>query len=286
MATFPSRRHFAPAVRRFSPAPCVCKPGAFRGAFGGGPTSSPFNNGRRTSDGAGAGAEAGAGADSSEGPAAVDFQSAAFFKILTKAGITNVPTSSIIGNMGVSPITSAAITGFALVLDGSGEFSTSAQVTGRVYAADYAPPTPALLTQAVLDMEAAYTDAAGRPANFIDVGAGLIGGMTLIPAVYLWNSNVVIASDLTLVGGPSDTWIFQVNGTLDLAAATQILMAGGANLANVVWQVTGAVTIGPGATFRGNILAQTNVAVQTGASVFGKLLAQTAVTLDNNLVNS
>jgi hypothetical protein len=117
------------------------------------------------------------------------------------------------------------------------------------------------------------------------LNGGLIGGLTLAPGTYRWNSNVLIASDLILAGGPNDTWIFQVNGTLDLAAAMNIIMIGGAVPANVIWQVTGAVTIGPGATFRGNILAQTNVAVQTGASVFGKLLAQTAVALDNNLVN-
>lgn len=277
-----------PPRRRFTPAPCPpCKPGApgiYRGPFGGGPTSTPWNNGGSFSsplDTPGAAADI----DARLGPEPVPFLTAAFFKILTKAGITNVPTSQVIGNMGTSPIGAAAITGFGLVLDGSGQFSTSAQVDGRVYAADYAPPTPAMLTQAVLDMEAAYTDAAGRLPDVIDANAGLIGGMTLVPGTYRWNSNVVIASDLTLVGGPNDTWIFQVNGTLDLAAAMQIIMAGGANHNNVVWQVTGTTTIGPGATFRGNILAQTNVAVQTGASVFGKLLAQTAVTLDNNLVN-
>lgn len=279
-----------PPRRRFTPAPCPpCKPGQYStGPFGGGPTSSPFAlrgsspSGAEDADG---GADGG-GSTERFGPPPVPLLSAAFFKILTKAGITNVPTSSVIGNMGVSPITDAAITGFALVLDGSGQFSTSAQVTGRVFAANYAPPTPAMLTQAVLDMEAAYTDAASRLPDVTGLNAGLIGGLTLAPGTYRWNSNVLIASDLILAGGPNDTWIFQVNGTLDLAAAMEIIMIGGAVPANVVWQVTGATTIGPGATFRGNILAQTNVAVQTGATVFGKLLAQTAVTLDQNLINS
>lgn len=278
MATFPPHR-------RYTPAPCPpCKPGYSRGPFGGGPTSSPFSLRGSSASGAEDG-DGGTPTPEPQGPPPVPLLSAAFFKILTKSGITNVPTSSVIGNMGTSPIGAAAITGFALTLDGSGEFSTSAQVTERVYAADYAPPTPALLTQAVLDMEAAYTDAASRLPDVTDLNAGLIGGLTLAPGVYRWNSNVLIASDLILAGGPSDTWIFQVNGTLDLAAAMEIIMIGGAVPANVIWQVTGAVTIGPAAIFRGNILAQTNIAVQTGASVFGKLLAQTAVTLDNNLIN-
>lgn len=219
------------------------------------------------------------------GPTPVDFLTAAFFKILAQSGISNVPTSTIIGNMGVSPITAAAITGFALTLDGSGQFSTSAQVVGRVYAADYSPPTPAMLTQAVIDMQAAYTDAAGRPADFVDVAAGLLGGLSLIPGVYRFSTGVSILSNLTLVGGPDDTWIFQIPGTLVVGSGVEVVMAGGAQGKNVVWQVAGATTIGTNATFRGNILDQTNIAIQTGASVFGKLLAQTAVTLDSNLIN-
>lgn len=219
------------------------------------------------------------------GPDAVDLGTAANFKILTKTGITNVPTSSIIGDMGVSPITDAAITGFALVLDGSGEFSTSAQVVGSIYAANYAPPTPAMLTQAVLDMEAAYTDAAGRPPQFVNVNAGIIGGLVLVPGVYKWTSGVTIPTDITFLGGPGDTWILQIDGTLGVSSGVELLLAGGANKNNIVWQVAGAITIGTNAKFKGNILAQTNIVLQTGAEQLGKLLAQTAVTLDQNFVN-
>ncbi len=219
------------------------------------------------------------------GPSAVDLGFASFFKILTKAGITNVPTSSILGNMGVSPIAAAAITGFGLVLDGSGQFSTSSQVTGRVYAADYAPPTPALLTQAVLDMEAAYTDAAGRPADFTNVNAGIIGGLNLSPGVYKWTTGVTIPSDLTFTGGPNDTWILQIDGTLAMAAAANIILAGGAQKQNIVWQVAGAISIGAAAGFQGTILAATSIALSAGASALGKLYSQTAVTLDSNFVN-
>lgn len=220
-----------------------------------------------------------------QGPAPVNLLTAAFFKILAKSGISNIPTSQVIGNMGVSPIGAAAITGFALVLDGSGEFSTSAQVTGRVYAADYTPPTPAMLTQAVLDMQNAYTDAAGRGADFVDVNAGNLGGLSLIPGVYKFSTGVTIPTNLTLVGGPNDTWIFQIPGTLVVASGVQIVLAGGAQPTNIVWQVAGATTIGTTAQFNGTILDLTSIAVQTGASVNGKLYAQTAVTLDNNVID-
>lgn len=221
------------------------------------------------------------------GPPAVNLGLAAFFKILAKTTITNVPTSNIIGNVGLSPAAASFITGFALVLDGSGQFSTSSQVApaGKVYAADYAPGTPALLTAAVLAMQAAYTDAAGRPADFTNVSGGLLGGLTLGGGVYKFTSGVVIATDLTLAGGANDTWIFQVDGTFAMTGGADIILAGGAQKQNIVWQVAGATTIGPGSIFRGTLLDQTSIALQAGASAFGKLYAQSAVTLDNNFVN-
>lgn len=218
------------------------------------------------------------------GPAPVNFGTAGLFEILTKSGITNIATSAVTGNMGTSPIAAAAITGFALVLDGSGQFSTSSQVTGRVYAADYAPPTPAMLTQAVLDMQAAYTDAAGRAPDLINVNAGLLGGLTLGPGVYRFTGNVSVLTNITLQGGANDTWIFQVAGTLTIGNGVQMILAGGASAANIVWQVAGATTIGTTAVFQGTILDQTNIAVQTNAVVHGHLYAQTAVSLDKNTV--
>lgn len=221
------------------------------------------------------------------GPAPVELGLAAFFKILAETAITNVPTSNIIGNVGLSPAAASNITGFALVLDGSGQFATSSQVAspGRVYAADYAPPTPAMLTAAVLAMQAAYTDAASRPADFTNVNGGSLGGLTLSPGTYKFTSNVNIASDLTLAGGPNDTWIFQVDGTFDMTGGADIILVGGAQKQNVVWQVAGATTIGPGSIFQGTLLDQTSIALQTGAEAHGKLYAQSAVTLDNNFVN-
>ncbi|MDO8637200.1 MAG: ice-binding family protein, partial [Dehalococcoidia bacterium] len=59
------------------------------------------------------------------GPAPVDLRSAGNFAILSKSGITNVPTSAITGDVGTSPITGAAITG----LD-------CAEVTGTIYTVD------------------------------------------------------------------------------------------------------------------------------------------------------
>jgi hypothetical protein len=85
------------------------------------------------------------------------------FTILSKAGISTTGATSILGNIGVSPIDSTAITGFSLMLSPTNLFATSALVAGMVLAPDYAPRTGRYLTRAVMQMESAYIDAAGDP---------------------------------------------------------------------------------------------------------------------------
>jgi hypothetical protein len=209
------------------------------------------------------------------------------FTILSKSGVTNVPGSVITGDVGTSPIAQTAITGFGLTLDASGEFATSAQVNGNIYAASAASPTPSMLTTAVLDMQAAYTDAASRPVSsdaHLNVGAGNIGGETLVPGVYKWTSTLLIPEDITLAGGPNDVWIFQVAGTLTMSNGKKMNLSGGAKAKNIFWQVSGAVTLGTTSHFEGILLGATSIAVQTNAIVNGRLLAQTAVTLQMNTV--
>ncbi|MDP3017093.1 MAG: ice-binding family protein [Deltaproteobacteria bacterium] len=218
--------------------------------------------------------------------APVDLGSAGNFVILSKSGITTTGTTSIVGDIGVSPIAYAAITGFALtpvVPDGTNTFATSPLVTGRVYAADYTEPTPTNLGIAVLDMEAAYTDAAGRTLpDFTELGAGNIGGLTLVPGLYKWSSGVIIPTDVTLSGGNNAVWIFQIAGTLDISSATKVILSGGAQAKNIFWAVADVVALGTTSEFNGNILAKTNITMTDGATLNGRALAQTAVTLIAN----
>ena len=219
------------------------------------------------------------------GQAPVNLGTAGNFVILSKSGISTVPSSVVTGDIGVSPIAHTAITGFSETMDLSGKFSTSAQVVGKIFAADYTAPTPTYMTTAVSDMEIAYTDAAGRTLpDFTELGAGEIGGLTLVPGLYKWGTDVSISTDVTLSGGPNDVWIFQIAGTLNEAAGKKVTLIGGALPQNVFWQSAGAVAIGTTAHFEGVILAKTMIAMNTGASVNGRLLAQTAVTLDQNTV--
>lgn len=94
-------------------------------------------------------------------PSTVNLGTAGNFVILSKTGISTTGATSVIGDIGVSPVAASYITGFALILPAASPFSTSALVTGKVYAPDYDNPTPANLTTAVGDMQTAYTDAMG-----------------------------------------------------------------------------------------------------------------------------
>ena len=215
----------------------------------------------------------------------VNLGKAGSFVILSKSGISNVPNSKITGDLGVSPIAATAITGFALIADKTNTFSTSPQVTGKIYAASYASPTPSNLTTAVSNMEAAYTDAAGRKnPNFTELYAGDISGKTLVPGLYKWGTGVVANKNVVLKGNSDSVFIFQISGTLTVASSVNFTLSGGVQAKNIFWQVAGATTLGTTSHFEGNILCKTNIAIQTGASLNGRALAQTAVTLDHNVL--
>ena len=168
---------------------------------------------------------------------------------------------------------------------------TCREVNGVIYTVDAAGPVPcrviypSRLTTAVRNMESAYTNAAGRTnPNYLNLGAGNIGGMTLAPGLYKWTTGVTIPTNVTLSGGPNAVWIFQVAGTLTMASSVRITLSGGAQAKNIFWQVAGAATLGTYSHFEGNILGQTGINMQTGGSINGRLLAQTAVTLQKNTV--
>jgi hypothetical protein len=213
------------------------------------------------------------------GPAPVNLRSAGEFVILTKSGITDVPTSAVTGDVGTSPITGAA------------DLLTCTEVTGLVFSVTAAGPepcnmkNPTKLTAAVLDMKAAYTDAAGRSRpDFTELRRGDIGGMTLSPGLYKWSTSVSMPTDVTLSGTSNEVWIFQIAGNLNESNGVTIHLRGGAQAKNIFWQVAGLTQLGTTSHFEGIILCKTLIAVQTHASIDGRLFSQTAVTLQMNKV--
>jgi hypothetical protein len=220
------------------------------------------------------------------GPKAVNLGTAGDYVILAKAGVSTTGVTAVVGDIGLSPAAASYVTGFALSSPAT-TFTTSAQVTGKVWASNYAVPTPANLTVAVLNMQTAYTDAAGRTSpTATELGAGNIQGMTLVPGLYKWGTGLSIPSAVTLSGGANDVWIFQIAQNLTVGNGAIVTLSGGAQAKNVFWQVAGQATLGTTSNFKGIILCKTLIAFNTGASITGRALAQTAVTLNATAVTN
>jgi hypothetical protein len=202
--------------------------------------------------------------------AQVSLGSAQQFGVLAGSTVTNTGPSSIDGDVGVWPGT--AIVGFP-----------PGTTTGSLRAGD------AVAQQAQTDLTAAYNAAAGTACNTNLTGQDL-GGMTLTPGVYCFDSSAGLTGTLTLdfLGNPNAFFLFKIGSTLTTASASmvQIINGGGTTCPpNVFWQVGSSATLGTGSTFRGNIMALTSITLTTGASLDGRALARNgAVTLDSNTV--
>jgi hypothetical protein len=222
------------------------------------------------------------------GPKPVVLGTSGNFVILTKSGITNVPTSAITGNIGSSPITAAAM-----------DNVFCSEITGTIYGVDAAYTGSGTTTcfagtaadkttvdNAVLDMGTAFTDAAGRTSpDHTELYAGDISGRTLAPGLYKWGTGVLITSaGVTLSGGANDVWIFQIAQDLTVDNGAIVTLSPGVQAKNVFWQVSGQATLGTTANFKGIILSQTLISLNTGAVLHGRALAQTAVTLNATTV--
>jgi hypothetical protein len=211
---------------------------------------------------------------SAAGPAPVNLRSAARFMILAGAAITSTGGGIINGDVGASPITGAAIG------------LNAAQVNGTIYAVDAGGPAgsvidPVLLTTAKGDLTTAYNEARDRtpvPTGvFLNPGAGNIGGMVLTPGLYKFDATASITgSNVTLTGGPNDVWIFQIGSDLQVGSGISIILAGGAQARNIFWQVGTSAVLGTFSVFKGTIMADQAITMNTSSTIEGRALAFTA----------
>jgi hypothetical protein len=216
------------------------------------------------------------------GPAPVNLGSTAHFTILAGAAVTTTGGGIVNGDVGASPITGAAI------------HLTQAQVNGTIYAVDAAGPAgsvidAALLTTAKGDLTTAFNDARDRTpipsGDFLNPGAGNLGGLTLVPGLYKFDGTAFITgSDVTLTGGPNDVWIFQIAADLQVGSSVHVILAGGAQARNIFWQVGTSAVIGTFAVFKGTIIADQSITMNTTSAMDGRALAFTAgVTFNGNV---
>lgn len=234
---------------------------------------------------------------------------ASSFSILAKTAITNVPTSSISGDVGLDNAGSNYGAGL-----------TSAQVTGTIYDRNGTGPdaglgnNPTLMTSARLANKDAFLALSADPnttcgngsagGNGSD-GIGSVGGInwttltpgtidlsgkTLVPGIYCAGA-FTLSGTLTLddSAGANGIWIFRSAATLVTTGSTaKVVFSDGltSSACNVWWKVVSSATIGTYTNFIGNILAQTDITMATGATLIGRLFAyDAAVTLDHNTIS-
>jgi hypothetical protein len=198
----------------------------------------------------------------------VPLGSAANFAVLAGATVSSTGNTVVNGDLGAGPGT--AVPGFP-----------PGVVHGAIHAGDPAA------AQAQADLTIAFNDAAGRALNPITL-SGNIGGQTLVPGLYKSTSSLAISSgELTLdAGGDANAvFVFQIASTLTTTSGRQVLLTRGARAANIYWQIGSSATIGTTSVFKGNLLAQESITLETGAQLEGRALARVGgVTLDANTV--
>jgi uncharacterized protein with beta-barrel porin domain len=193
---------------------------------------------------------------------------AADFAVLAGSTVTNTGPSVLTGNLGVSP--GSAITGFPPGI---------VTPPGATHAAN------AVAVQAQVDLTTAFNALAGRPTTSNLTGQNL-GGLTLTPGVYNFDSSAQLTGSLTLnaQGNPNAVFIFNIGSTLTTASSSTVTVIGGGQGTNVFWRVGSSATLGTTTSFVGDILALTSITLTTGANIAcGAALARNgAVTLDTN----
>jgi len=200
--------------------------------------------------------------------APIDLGSAATYAVLGGSTVTNTGPTVISGDFGVSPGT--AYTGFPPAII----------VNGTIHASD------SVSSQAMTDAAAAYNSLVAETFTQ-DLSGQDLGSRTLTPGVYFFSATAQLSGILTLDAGndPNARFDFRIGSTLGSSVSSQVVLIGGAQAANVFWQVGSSMTLLTSTQFAGTVLASSSIMMGTGSTVDGRLIALNgAVTLDSNTI--
>lgn len=187
------------------------------------------------------------------------------FAVLAASAITNTGSSTINGDVGLSPNGSSSVTGFP-----------PGTINGGTHYAD------AVAVTAKNDLVTLYNDIANQ-TPFVDKTGVDLGGQNLGPGTYHFSSSAQLTGPLTLSG--FGTYLFQIGSTLTTASASRVVLTNGAQACGVFWQVTSSATFGTTTSFQGTVVALQSITMNTGATLIGRALARNAaVTLDTNTI--
>jgi hypothetical protein len=212
----------------------------------------------------------------------INTRSTSDFVVLAGSLISNIPTSAITGNIGLSPAAGSEITGFG-----------DKEITGTIYTVDATGPAGSVadatgLTAAKGDLTTAYNEAAGRVSTDMVLLAGNIGGLTLTPGLYKSSGSLEISSgDLTFdaLGDANAVFIIQIASSLNTTSGRKVFLKGGALASNIFWQVGTSATLGTTSVFKGTIMADQSISMNSGASIEGRLFTRiAAITLNSNTI--
>ncbi len=201
---------------------------------------------------------------------------ASSFSVLATASVTNTGNTVLAGSLGVYPGTSYGAFPPGVV-----------NLPGTIHAGD------AAAQQAEADALSAYNyleNATLFPVTQNLTGQDL-GGKTLTPGVYTFNSSAGLNGQLTLntLGNPNALFIFRIGSSLTTGSASSVITSNGTtDCCNVYWLIGSSATLGTTTDFRGNILASISITLNTGANITdGRALALNgSVTLDDNHISN
>jgi hypothetical protein len=189
--------------------------------------------------------------------------------ILSGSSITNTGETRITGDVALSA--GSSIDGFP-----PGEITGTTHINNEI------------ATQAKLDLTAAYNDLAGRTSTDIVTLSGNIGGLTLTPGLYKSTSSLAVSSgDVTFdAKGDADAiFIIQIATTLTTTSARKVILSGGAQAANIFWQVGSSATFGTTSVFKGTVMALESITFNTGATLDGRAFASNgSITMEGNTI--
>jgi hypothetical protein len=211
----------------------------------------------------------------------------ASYTVLGGSAVTNVPTSTIVGNVGVWSNGGAnAITGFN---SSSGSAVSDPQVIdGTVQAGTTTGSTNAMTAE--LQLGTAITNL-GSLGSGTTLESADLSGLVLLPGVYTVPAGTTnLSGTLTLNGdgNANAAWVFQMPSTLITSPNSVVTVENTGAGAGVYWNVGSSATINSGTTFAGNVLALTSITMGTTATdLCGRVLAENgAVTLEQNSLSS